>query len=136
MDFKYTHTEEEFINAPKVLQQLICDVDKYSRENFGKDIVITRILGKIKGDSGVHTTYRAFDSRDEHNGEFMYTEDERKEIVNWVNTKYKRIDGYKTCLWHGKTKHFHFQLPARLTDLRSETYRDWYEYSNCNTNST
>lgn len=125
MNFKYPVIEKEYLNAPQPLKALICDISRFSEETFGITITITRILGKIKGDSGVHAQYRAVDIRDEHQGVFTYTKKQSKLMADWINEKYKRLDGYPTCYHHsfkGAPAHYHCQLPKNVFDLRSGSY--------------
>lgn len=124
MLFKKEYLRVEFKNAPVALQTIVCDADQFSRETFGKPIVITRILEKITGsESGVHQQYRAVDLRDEYNGVFRYTDSQASLFKNWLNEKYKRLDGFKVCLHHGAPKHLHVQIPAQSADLRSSSYK-------------
>lgn len=128
MFFKKEYLKTEFDNAPTQLQTIICDAEKFSRDTFGKSIVITRILGSIPNDSGVHSQYRAVDLRNVYKGVPLYTESQATLFKDWLNEKYKRLDGYKTCLYHGFNggpKHLHIQIPAKTTDLRPASYKKW-----------
>ncbi len=116
--FKEDKLKEELQNAPRILKNIVFDFNKVSLL-FEIDITITRILGKIKGDSGVHDDYRAVDIRDEHKGIYVYNMDQRRALFHFVNGKYPRTDNYLTCIWHQfKNKdgtldpgHFHIQIP-------------------------
>lgn len=118
MEFKEPHLKDEFRCCPILLRIIVEDAREYSLTQFGKDFTITRILGRIKGDSGVHGDYRAVDVRDEHMGVRVFTDREVDELLGYVNRKYARRDTFKTLIHHsfnGGPRHFHFQIAALTT---------------------
>lgn len=96
--------------------------------------MVTRVLGRIDGDSGVHAAHRAVDFRDEvrHPGQdpddkndstYLYNEDHRNYLLAYLNHLYSRKDGRKTVLWHSFNNapfHFHIQIAPNLA-----IYEDW-----------
>jgi hypothetical protein len=120
MKFKAPAMEKEFDRAPILLRIILSDFEQYTKVRFKKEIVITRILGKVDGDSGVHADFRAADIRDEFEGGYSFTSDESKEVCEYLNQKYYRNDGKPTVMHHsfvspdGKTGplHFHVQISA------------------------
>jgi len=128
INFKTPQVAKEFYGAPKMLQMLAVDIDNRLERLYDKHLFITRIRGKVGiKESGVHQEYLAFDGRDQHwtndGWKRLFTDEEAKEIVDYCNRNYKRIDNHCTCIHHGGTAlHFHFQLPHKTIDLRSATY--------------
>lgn len=113
MRFKEPHIETEFVGAPFLLKLILIDADEFSQGEFGKELTITRILGSVPGDSGVHADYRAADVRDEHQGRREFTDFEVKEIIKYINETYPRNDGFTSVIHHafnGGPRHFHFQI--------------------------
>lgn len=111
--YKLPKLEMELQNAPLLLRMMLRDADQYAQTHFGKALTITRILGKIEGDSGVHSDYRGADCRNQYCGVFTFSHDEAKEISDYINDMYERNDGYKSCIHHGfqgGPYHFHFQI--------------------------
>lgn len=117
MKFKEDRIEIEFERAPLMLQLVMEDFDKISKIHCGQEAIVTRILGKIDGDSGVHADHRAADFRDEFEGGRLYTEEQVKFLVQYMNSMYQRNDGKLTMIHHsfnGGPLHFHVQI-ATLT---------------------
>jgi hypothetical protein len=129
MQFKETKLVNQFAKTPTLLKRILGDADRLAKE-FGKEITLTRILGKIEGDSEVHRDYRAADARDEHGGQRVFTLDERLAIIHYINARYPRTDISKTsgkplqtCYYHsfkGGPEHFHFQVSALTKNHRQE----------------
>lgn len=113
--FKEPKLNQELKDAPRMLRLIIFDFEKIAKE-FNIDITITRILGRIAGDSGVHADHRAVDIRDEYIEKHTYNMDQRLAIFHYINAKYPRDDSYLTCKWHSFKKapyHFHIQIPYK-----------------------
>jgi sulfur relay (sulfurtransferase) DsrC/TusE family protein len=106
--------EQQLKDAPillKVIAQDFCDIC----EGFGIEPVITRVTDAVEGESGVHLDHRAFDVRDEFQGEFTFSEAERLMVLKALNSKFARNDGKETVIWHsfgGGPHHFHVQIAA------------------------
>jgi hypothetical protein len=121
MKFKESHMQAQLKGAPLLLRFVAEDFDKLCKE-MEIEPVITRVTDTVKGESGVHPDYRAFDVRDEYGGKFVFDKMQREYLVEKLNEKYKRNDGKVTVLWHsfgGGPHHFHVQI-ATLT----KTYMD------------
>lgn len=117
MKFKKPEIETELANAPIFLQQFANVFDLESKAFCGQEGIVTRVLEPVEGESGVHLDYRAVDFRDEFEGGSLYSEDQVKHLVEFMNKLYPRNDGKVTCLHHsfaGGPHHFHIQL-ATLT---------------------
>lgn len=113
MIFKDPIVEKEYSSCPLLLKLMVGDFELYSKTNFGVEPVMVRVLEAIPGDSGVHEDYRAVDIRQEHAGEFMYTPDQQKEILDYINLKYARNDGKPSMICHSfnaSPYHFHLQI--------------------------
>lgn len=121
MIFKVPRYKTEFDSAPLLLRLMVTDADSLTRHRFKKELVVTHVLdlGKdcLEGSTGVHRDYRALDARSEHKGIFMFDKSELEILINYINLKYKRNDGYPSLYHHsfkGDPYHLHFQI-ARLT---------------------
>jgi hypothetical protein len=118
--FKNDRAKQEFFAAPALVQQMGFEFDWIS-SRFGIHPVITRIKSEVEGDSGVHADYRAIDFRDEYGGELLYRPEIADAVCKYMNAKFPRLDGLKTCIHHRfKQKdgslgplHFHVQAPSR-----------------------
>lgn len=113
MRFKEPRIEDEFNGAPLLLKIMLIDADHFCQTFFKKEITVTRVLGKIEGDSGVHADYRAVDVRDEYQGNREFTEFEVKRLIKHINQIYARNDGFSSVIHHsfkGGPYHFHFQI--------------------------
>jgi len=122
MLYKHPHLKDELENASVVLQLLAMSFELVS-ESLGIIPVVTRILEKVSGSSGVHEDYRAIDFRDECDGKFLYEKEDIDYILNEINSKWPRNDGKPTCIHHqfqGGPYHFHLQLPREINTLRRE----------------
>jgi hypothetical protein len=118
--FKEERVREEFTQAPIFLQVVCADFELLSRF-FGIEPVVTRVREVVPGSSGVHEAGRAVDFRDSFSGVFVYSEAQRKVIVDALNEKYSRKDGKPTCLWHSFNngpQHFHVQIAADMTTYK------------------
>lgn len=112
MDFKTSQIYDEFRLAPTLLRLIAFDFEKMAMK-FGKKTVITNVLFNVRGSSGVHGLGRAIDVRDEFNKERLFTDSEKNALVEYINARYPRRDGYKTCMWHNFNNgpyHFHIQI--------------------------
>ena len=125
-NFKKKGLSFEYKSCPIVLQMIIDDFVFISRI-IGIEAVCVRIYGKHPGDSGVHKDERAADFRDEYLSSRLYTKEQVKFILTYINCKWKRTDGYKSIIHHKfKDKktgrlgpaHFHIQVPRDLKSLR------------------
>ena len=98
-----------------VLQQIVVDFCNYSKKEFNIKPVITRLWDPVEGESGVHPDKRGCDIRDENGGQFMFTISQANDLQYFINEKWKRNDGFRTCIHHGfqgGPKHFHLQIPV------------------------
>lgn len=117
MKFKNQVVADEFSKTSVFLQDMAEALDNYSQMKTGQEIIITRVREKIEGSSGVHEDNRAFDVRNEFEGGRLYTDDQVKDLVSYMNTVYPRNDGKVTMIHHsfqGGPFHLHVQL-ATLT---------------------
>lgn len=117
LKFKDEKLLAEFSKAPILLSLMLQDADLFCQENFDKELTVTRILGSIAGDSGVHADYRAIDCRDEYLGKRTFNESELKDLMGYINLRYYRNDGLLSVIHHsfqGMPYHLHFQI-ATLT---------------------
>lgn len=117
MKFKKAEYWNELKQCGVWLETLANDVDDFCLRNFGKELVITRVLERVEGESGVHQEHRAFDARSQTADGEYFTAKEIEDILTYVNDKYKRCDGYRTVIHHsfnGGPKHLHFQLSALM----------------------
>jgi hypothetical protein len=108
--YKHPHLEEEFKGRSQVLKDMAFFIEKISME-WGIDPVITRVLEKIEGSSGVHEAGRAIDFRSS-----IYNEEQIVLLLDKVNTKFRRKDGKRTLIHHafrGGAPHFHLQQSSR-----------------------
>jgi len=116
MKYKKDRLEGEILNRPPLLQKMARDFEKLSR-TFGIEPMVTRVLERVSGSSGVHEAGRGIDFRDEHAGLRLYTLDQVGVILTEINGKYRRKDGRPTLLHHsfnGGPEHFHLQLAPSL----------------------
>ena len=117
MKYKIKSLQDELNQAPLLLRIMLMDADLYCQTHFQKELTITRVLGKIQGDSGVHADYRAADARNELNGSWTFTLEQVDELLAHINKIYLRNDGFDSVIHHsfqGAPFHFHFQI-ATLT---------------------
>ncbi len=113
MNFKLPKHRDQFNNAPLLLKHILYSADEYCKQHFHKELTVTRVNDPVDGESGVHPDYRGVDCRDEFLGHPMFTMEESMQLVNYINDRFKRNDGYKTCIHHSfdnGPKHFHFQI--------------------------
>jgi len=105
---------KEYDEVPRRLWQIAEDFEKLSLM-FKIEPLITRILEKVEGSSGVHQFNRAIDFRDEHAGKRLYTDAQASALCKMINLAYPRGDKYTVLMNHsfgGGPKHFHMQIPA------------------------
>lgn len=110
--FKSNKVKDEFYEAPLLLQYISEDFIRKSIQ-FGIEPVVTRVLEKVVGSSGVHESYRAVDFRDEFMGKRLYEAHHVEELLNYINSKWYRNDGKPTLVHHsfnGNPYHFHLQM--------------------------
>ena len=118
MIFKLPRYKKEFDAAPILLRIMVQDADSLCRHRFKKELVITHVLDTGIGYAGstkVHKDYRATDARNEYRGEFMFDKGEIEILVDYINLKYKRNDGYPSLYHHsykGDPYHLHIQVAA------------------------
>jgi hypothetical protein len=117
MLFKDPKLEEELAYTTVFLQDMAQGMDKFISA-LGKGMVVTRVKEHICGDSGVHEACRAFDVRDEFDGQRTFTDEEALKIVNFMNLLYPRNDGHPTALHHsfeGGPFHIHVQIAQNVS---------------------
>lgn len=117
MKFKSDIVQFEFKKTSVLLQDMAKVMDEFCQKEVKQEIIITRVKEHIAGDSGVHEDNRAFDVRDEFAGGKLFSDEEVKKIVSFMNERYPRNDGKPTCINHsfgGGPYHFHVQI-ATLT---------------------
>lgn len=117
MKFKEPHMKEQFEGRPPKLKEICYFFEELSL-GFDIEPVVTRVLDKVSGESGVHPVGRAVDFRDEcrdKNGvKHLYTEEQAQFIVDEINSKYPRDDDKEVCIHHSFAagpEHFHIQIP-------------------------
>lgn len=116
VEFKTPQVQAEYENASLILRLLAEDFIRLSN-NMGIIPTVTRVLETIPGSSGVHEDSRAIDFRDEHQGRFLYTDEQIKWMLGEINTKWARNDNKPTMIHHsfqGAPYHIHLQI-ATLT---------------------
>ena len=116
MKFKLPKLKKQWGQIPCFLQLIVEDFDSVAK-GMGHEITVTRILDRIEGATEVHPEHRAVDVRDVYLGEPTFTPDQRDYLLNYINTKYPRYDGYKTVMWHefkGGPSHFHIQVAPTM----------------------
>lgn len=123
MQFKSPEMKEELNNACIALKNVAYTFANLSMD-VGVEPVVTRVLEKVEGESGVHQDYRAIDFRNEHDGKFLYTADQIKHLVEAMNKLFPRDDGKLVCIHHAFVDHnhpengagqfhFHLQIPYK-----------------------
>lgn len=120
--FKVDRIRDEFadlIQKNNKLFLLLVELERFVREGLGKDVVLTSILRtKEENDalytqtpvdkrpkSQPHCTWEAVDIRSA-----VYTDDEIKRILGFINGSYKNKNGKPAALYHminGNVPHFH-----------------------------
>jgi hypothetical protein len=116
MKFKMPHYKTQLYASSPRLIMVAEYFDKIS-QSLGIESVVTRVWDKVPGESGVHPAKRAIDFRNQHGSakEFywLYNEEQVREILNAMNTRFPRTDGRRTCIHHGfdgGPAHFHLQI--------------------------
>lgn len=115
MKFKKPEMEAELSRASLFLRQMANIFDMESKAHCGQEAIVTRVLEPVEGESGVHKDLRAIDFRNEFDGGFIYSEDQVKHLVSFMNEAFPRNDGKVTCIHHsfnGGPHHFHIQLAS------------------------
>src|SRR3990172_6007334 len=109
MHYKDERLREEFARVPAILQVIVCEFIALANE-YGIIPVMTRVLERIEGSSGVHEAGRAVDFRDEFpSGQFIFAPETRNKILATLNERYTRRDRKQTIIWHsfrGAPHHF------------------------------
>lgn len=116
MVFKEERLKEEFFKAHPMVRLFSIHFEQLCIAHFNKDPVCTRIFEYVKGATGIHSTGRAIDFRNEHAGKWMFSKEEARFLVSEMNRKFPGNDKYATCLHHsfnGGPHHFHIQLSAK-----------------------
>lgn len=119
MRFKKPEYAQEFSVLPKVLKIIALDMDRFSQETFGIEMVVTRVFEHVPGETGIHQQGLAIDFRDEYEQVLSYNLDQRRALLEYVNERYKRSDGFKTLISHkfkNGPRHFHLQISADWRD--------------------
>lgn len=114
MKFKTPQEEKEFEKVSVILQLILGDLD-FLAHSLSKEITVTRILASVAGESGVHLDKRAIDVRDEHEGSRTFSPSEISFLLQAINLKWKRNDGFETMIHHqfqGGPWHLHIQIPS------------------------
>jgi hypothetical protein len=115
LKFKEPHFESQYNSRPPKLRSACADFVELA-EKMGIDAVVTRVTDPVSGESGVHPAGRACDFRDEYApGKFLFTSEQVKIILDFLNEHYPRKDGLKTAIHHcfcGGPFHFHIQTAA------------------------
>jgi|ERR1039457_2612052 hypothetical protein len=117
MLFKTPEVEEEFEHLTVLLQDIAVHLDLFCTKSGFKEITVTRVLEHVCGDSGVHEAKRAFDVRNEFDGQRTYTDEQMTSIVDYLNRMYPRNDGFPTALhhsFHGGPFHLHVQIALNV----------------------
>lgn len=118
--FKSPELEAQYLSRSPILQKICAEFCALSRE-LGIEPVVTRVLGRVQKESGVHPAGRAVDFRDDCQGadgkvRSLYGDDQAKSIVDRLNARYPRTDGKQVALHHkvdGSEYHFHIQVPPK-----------------------
>ncbi len=117
MLFKQDELKHELAATTIFLQDMAENLDRFVRLSTGMEIMITRVVEHICGDSGVHEANRAFDVRDEFDGQRTFSDEEIEKILNFMNQAYPRNDGHKTAIHHsfnGGPYHLHIQIALNV----------------------
>lgn len=129
MIFKLPHMKAQYDELPQILKDICEEFDSLSN-SFGIEPVVTRVSDPVEGESGVHPLKRAVDFRDQHDGRFLYTTEQRDIFLERIESIYKRNDGKPTIVYHsfnGAPFHFHVQIAFGLhvyaKEIRSK-YKD------------
>ena len=133
MRFKKDSLEQEFKSRSQLLKDMAFYFEQLSL-SVGVDPVVTRILEKIDGSSGVHEAGRAIDFRShyrDHTGALkkLYSDQDVDRFLDLMNTKYKRNDGRKTMIHHSFNNgplHFHLQSPSNIKVLPEEVWKKYH----------
>lgn len=123
LTFKTPNERDEWsqlLNKNIGLFDLIIDLTAYVDDKYGKDVVLTSVYRDAaeqnqlykdepkKVPNTPHSTWEAVDLRSS-----IYSEQERAEICEYLNKKYKNANGKKVAFVHavtGGALHFHVAL--------------------------
>lgn len=117
MQYKDTKLIYELERVPCFLVQIVYDFAQKAARDYGIEVTVTRVLEPVCGSSGVHEAHRGIDIRDQHNGGFTFTENQRNDLLKYITERYPRYDGKATVIWHsfqGQPYHFHFQVAPTM----------------------
>ena len=115
MIFKEERLRDEFYTLPAMLQVMAVHFEQLCIAYYKKDPVVTRVLEKVEGSSGVHEAGRGIDFRYAHGSETFVSEHDAQFLVSEMNRKFPRTDSKKCMILHsfgGGPMHFHLQLQA------------------------
>ena len=99
-----------------MLRLIVSQFEKLSL-SYGVEPVCTRVIGKIEGDSGIHSMGLAADFRSQFGDTFIYTVDQQTAILKAINELFPRTDEHKTIKHHsfnGAPYHFHLQCSPNI----------------------
>ena len=120
LEFKSEEVLHQFQHSSHSLKVVACDFARLANE-LGTTPVMTRVKEKVKGSSGVHESGRAVDFRGQYVGRHLYPLNTRHAIIYYLNVRYGRGDGRRTCMYHRFDKkspyHFHCQIPRLAETL-------------------
>jgi len=115
--FKSTRERQEFARIRPALRAVLFEIAHFSRRHFDRVPVITHLLrthaeqediyGAGTTKHSPHQDGRAADLRSR-----IYTADQVRVLVRYINTTFPRGDGYPTALYHsvGRGWHLHIQI--------------------------
>jgi hypothetical protein len=115
MRFKLPELKDEFWQMPAMLQVIAIFFEQTSLAVAQVDPVVTRIMEKVAGSSGVHEAGRAIDFRDQFGEKRLYTPTQVIEITSRLNERFPGNDTKGTCIHHsfkGMPYHFHLQISS------------------------
>jgi hypothetical protein len=115
--YKIPSLEGELRTRNAILRRMVSDFCFISWYDLGIVPTVTRILGKIEGDSGVHASGRAVDFRSVYMGAPTYTDEQVDHLLKLMNQLWDRNDSKKTLIHHsfsGGPKHWHLQTASKL----------------------
>ena len=108
MKFKYEQKSHEFWSLKPKLRLILCDLEYFCLNEFGKELIITELLRKPRSDNDVHPYGRGADIRS-----WIFDDKEKLDIIEYINRKYPYGDGeHDSIIFHdvGKGEHFHIQV--------------------------
>jgi len=114
MRFKISRLKEEFWQLESKLRKILCDLDHFCIEKFGRDIMLTSLIRKDNPNS-VHFYCRGADVRSKD-----FSPDRVKLVLEYINSKYPYgKKNLKTMIQHnvGQGEHFHIQVSEVKSDV-------------------